>query len=121
MEFSNIAVKFFWFQDNSSVEEYKSIFYRTEKNGNKQVQPYILARFNAVGQPQYYLKADWKTIYVGACPLQALALLVKFCHVFDIEYDIDLKHFYVFIEFVFGFSQKLNSTMDTFVRRLKSL
>lgn len=110
-------LKFLTRQFISSVSEQNT----TNSNGDKEVQPYILALNNPTGSPQYYLKADWKTIHVGSCPLQALALLVKFCYVFDRSYDIDIKHFYVFIEFVFGLSSGgLNCTMDTFMRRLKS-
>lgn len=87
----------------------------------KEVQSYILSTSSAVGMPQYYVMANYKVMHVGPRPLRALVLIVKYDHVFDLEFDIDLLHFYDFIEYTFGLKKEVNPSIDAFIRRLKSV
>lgn len=107
------------------VSKYVSVFYRTKAdnpNGPKMVQPYLLFSTDDNDTGDFYLKANDLTVHLGPSPLQAFTILMKYHHVFDVNYDSDLNHFFTFFEYIFGIpGAKLTTSMLEFLVKLRNV
>lgn len=114
----------FIFQRNADVVEYTSTFWRIKSdNEPKAVQPYLLFSTDDMNEGEFYLKANDLTIHVGNLALKAFSILLKYHHVFDVDYDADLLHLYVFMEYLLGLpgaKDKITPKMDEFLTALRN-
>lgn len=116
---------FIYFQTNVDVNLHKSVFYRIDPSNQdpqKWTQPYILFSSDDRVTGDFYLKANDLTLHLGSSPLQAFCILMKYHHVFDVSYDCELQHFYVFFEYLYGLpGVKLTAKMLEFLTKLRNL
>ena len=101
------------------VAKYRSTFYRTRPDGGLVLQPYLLYCTDDYASGQFYLKANNATFHIGPCALRAFDIIIKYHTVFDLEYDLDLTHFYHFMEFIFNMRSTLPPKMSTFLSTLQ--
>lgn len=70
---------------------------------------------------EYYLKGNYETIHIGRSPLQALCMLVKYCTLFSLEYDVDLHFFIVIVSNDDGLKPTIPNKISSFISKIMAI
>ena len=84
------------------------------------VQPYLLWLTSNRCEGEFYIKTEKANIYVGNNPLLAFDRLFKAHFIFDTHDDVDVMHFFRFVEYISGHRDSLTPTQQEFVYKLSA-